>query len=141
MILYLDSSALVKRYILEIGSDLVNHWIAMAESNITNILTRLEVPSAIAKANWMGNIDNVSMKKAISVFTEEWSSFQRLPLSEMIVERAAEIAVSMKLRSYDAIHLTSALFWQETLLKPVIIATFDKTFEKTANELGLQTMK
>ena len=53
MILYLDASALVKRYIAEHASEQVNAWIGEADIIVTTLITRVEVASAIAGAQRM----------------------------------------------------------------------------------------
>ena len=56
MILYLDTSALVKRYVMESGSAEVNALMEQADTVGSALLTRVEMASALAKAvrmNWV----------------------------------------------------------------------------------------
>jgi predicted nucleic acid-binding protein len=46
MILYLDASALVKRYIQEKDSQKVNTWFGAAEMVVTGLITRVEAAGA-----------------------------------------------------------------------------------------------
>jgi len=48
--LYLDASALVKRYVAEVGSDQVNEWNTRADMVVTGLITQVEVAAAIARA-------------------------------------------------------------------------------------------
>ena len=50
MILFLDASALVKRYVAEEGSEEVEAWSLEAEALATTVISRVEVPAALAKA-------------------------------------------------------------------------------------------
>ena len=50
MILYLDASALVKRYVAEPGSAEVSEAISRAEAIGTALISRAEVAAALAKA-------------------------------------------------------------------------------------------
>ena len=50
MILYLDASALVKRYVAELGSPEVSAAISQAQVTGTVLLSRAEVEAALAKA-------------------------------------------------------------------------------------------
>ena len=43
-----------------------------------------------------------------------------------------------ELRGYDAIHLSSALLWQEDLGEPVVVATFDRELEGAAVQAGMR---
>jgi uncharacterized protein len=50
MILYLDTSALVKRYLVEEGTADVVYWIGQARPASTGLITRAEMGAAITKA-------------------------------------------------------------------------------------------
>ncbi len=125
MILYLDASALVKRYIQERASEDVNTWIEAADMVVTGLITRVEVAAAIARASRMKLITPDETIAALRQFRSEWESFYRLPITENTAARGDALAVEHNLRGYDAIHLACALIWQETLGMPVTLASFD----------------
>ena len=125
MILYLDASALVKRYIQEKASRDVNAWIEAADMIVTGLITRVEVAAAIARAGRMKLITPDETLAALRQFRSEWESFQRLPITENTVVRGDALAVEHNLRGYDATHLACAVIWQETLGMPVTLASFD----------------
>jgi predicted nucleic acid-binding protein len=125
VILYLDSSALVKRYIQEKASQDVNAWIEAADMVVTGLITRIEVAAAIARAGRMKLIPPDEALAALSQLRTEWESIQRLPITENTVVRGDSLAVEHILRGYDATHLACALIWQETLGMPVTLASFD----------------
>ena len=126
MILYLDASALVKRYIQERESENVNAWIEAAEMVVTGLISRVEVAAAIARAGRMKLISTDDALAALRQFRSEWDSFQRLPITENTVIRGDALAYEHNLRGYDATHLACALIWQETLGMPVTLASFDR---------------
>lgn len=125
MILYLDASALVKRYIHEKASQDVNVWIEAADMVVTGLITRVEVAAAIARAGRMRLITPDETLAALRQHRSEWESFHRLPVTESTVARGDALAVEHNLRGYDATHLACALIWQETLGMPVTLASFD----------------
>jgi predicted nucleic acid-binding protein len=125
VILYLDASALVKRYIREYASQDVNAWIEVADMVVTGLITRVEVAAAIARASRMKLITPDETLAALRQFRSEWESFHRLPITESTVARGDALAVEHDLRGYDAAHLACALIWQETLGMPVTLASFD----------------
>ena len=125
MILYLDASALVKRYIQENASQDVNAWIEAADMVVTGLITRVEVAAAIARAGRMTLITPEETLAALSQLRSEWESFQRLPISENTAARGDALAFEHNLRGYDATHPACALIWQETLGMPVTLASFD----------------
>ncbi len=125
MILYLDASALVKRYIAEKESERVNDWIGAADMIVTGVITRVEVAAAITRAQRMSIITPEEASAALRVFRSEWESYHRLPITENTVMRGDLLACEHGLRGYNAVHLASALIWQETIGLPVTLATFD----------------
>jgi predicted nucleic acid-binding protein len=139
MIVYLDSSALVKRYIRETGSVEVNALIIGAEAVTTNLISRAEVPAAIMRASRMDIIKSSEAQHAINQFRSEWLSLQRLPVTETTVSRAEALVVNYDLRAYDAVHLAAALLWQEAIGEIMTLATFDRQMWEAAQKLGMNT--
>jgi uncharacterized protein len=137
MILYLDASALVKRYIAERDSEQVNAWIEDAELVVTAIISRVEVAAAITRAGRMKMIDAGEADAAHRVFRSEWESFGRIPITENTVSRGDILAVEQNLRAYDAAHLACSLIWQESLGLPVTLATFDRQLWVAAREMKM----
>jgi len=137
MIVYLDASALVKRYIAEMGSSEVDLIIADAQAVATNLISRAEVPAAIMRAARMQILHQADAKRALDNFRSEWETLQRLPVYESTVARADALVVEYDLRGYDSVHLAAALIWQEALDETVTMATFDNRLRSAAQEAGL----
>lgn len=137
MILYFDSSALVKRYVEEQGTSDVLDWMDTSDLNGTVLVTRAEVVAAITRAKRMRYVSQEGTRKFLDTFHQEWSNFQRLPVSETLVARADALACEHNLRGYDAIHLASALTWQELLDLPVTVVTYDMELAAAAQASGL----
>jgi predicted nucleic acid-binding protein len=137
MILYLDTSALVKRYVVEAGSQEVIALIEQAETVGSAVLTQVEMASALAKAvrlHWVAYSD---AQTAWHDFLEHWPAFIRLSVTSVILERASHLAWQHGLRGYDAVHLAAALFWQDTLGDPVTLAAFDRQLWESAQRVGM----
>ena len=109
MILYLDASALVKRYVAEIGSDAVNEAIGRAEATGTSLISRAEVGAALAKTVRMGILTQEEAWEALRAFRREWPDLVRVQITEWVVARADDLAWEHGLRGYDAVHLAAAL--------------------------------
>ena len=137
MIVYLDASALVKRYIAEAGSAAVAEVIRGATVVGTAILSRVEVAAAIAKGARMKLFSRQQGATALRVFNSEWDDLVRLQMTHVLVSRATTLAWDHNLRGYDAMHLASALFWQDMLGEPVTVATFDRQLWESASATGL----
>jgi uncharacterized protein len=137
MILYLDASALAKRYISEPGSEDVRRIIDEAEAVGTAAVSRVEVSAALAKAARVGLVARTEAESADQAFRQEWPDLVRLPLFETVLDRAADLAWDWGLRGYDAVQLGVAVSWQEALEMPVTFATFDQKLWAAAGRVGL----
>lgn len=137
MILYLDSSALVKRYVQEYGSDKVNAWIDSAQLLTTGLVTRVEVVAALARLVRMKVFEESAAERILNIFREEWESLLRLPITDTTVTRADRLSWRYGLRGYDAVHLATALIWRETLARPIHLATYDRELWQAAKLAGL----
>lgn len=137
MILYLDSSALVKRYVVESGSPEVNEIITEAEVVGTAIISRAEGAAAFAKAVRVGALTAEAASASLEVFRNEWLDLVRVQVTEMVVARADALAWNHKLRGYDAVHLAAALLWQEAMGASVTMATFDRHLWSAAKQEAL----
>lgn len=140
MILYLDSSAIVKRYIAEAGSQDVNHWITTAHQVSTGLLARVETSAAICRAAHLGWLGKEESRHALDQFRAEWESFARLPVSEATVRRADELACRHNLCGYDAVHLASVLLYQDGLGLPVTLVTYDHSLWRSGQAEGLAVL-
>jgi predicted nucleic acid-binding protein len=137
MIAYLDSSALVKRYVAEAGSAQVSRLIAQVQLAGTCVITRAEVVAALSKAVRTQALTLDQATRAARAFRTQWPNVIRLQLSEAVVARADALAWEYGLRGYDAIHLASALFWQEMLGEAITLMTFDRQLWHTGPKAGV----
>jgi predicted nucleic acid-binding protein len=138
MIVYLDTSALVKRYIEEDGTIEVNSLIDEADYSVTNLISRAEVPAAIMRASRMNMISRDEAQEAIGRFRSEWESLQRLPVTGATVEEADNLVGNHDLRGYDAVHLAAAKIWQEAIGELILFATFDQKLRDAALNEALE---
>ena len=137
MIVYVDASALVKRYVAEAGSVEVDALIGSAQVVGTGIISRAEVAAALGRSVRMEIITREGAAKALQVFSADWESLIRLPVTETLVARAGLLALEQVLRGYDAMHLATALTWRETLGEEITLATFDRELWHGAQATGL----
>ena len=138
MNLYVDASALVKRYVTEIGSAHVVALTTGAAAVATALVTRAEVAAAFSRAVRVGVLDDVGGRRAQRRFSREWPDFMRVPVTESLVARAEALAWAHALRGYDAVQLASALTWQDALGQEIVLATFDRQLWEAAPQAGLR---
>ena len=137
MIVYLDASALVKRYVAEAGSPEVEALIGEAQAIGTAVISRAEVAAALAKAVRIGLVAREAGAKVLQAFNADWEHLVRLQLGEPLVARAAALAWEHGLRGYDSVHLASALAWSESLGETLAVATYDRELWRGARASGL----
>jgi predicted nucleic acid-binding protein len=138
MILYFDTSALVKGYIQEEGSKEVIALLDEVENLFGSIvLTQVEMAAAIQRAARALGSPSAGASGAWQDFMDDWPSFTRLAISPMTIERASGIAWNYGLRGYDSLHLAAALLWQEALGTQITLATFDRELWLAAQKAGL----
>jgi uncharacterized protein len=140
LILYLDASAIVKRYIHEPGSDTVVQWIENADLVGTSLISRAEVSAAFAKAARMNVLTRSEAESCLYHFRTDWSTYIRIQINEQTTTRADEFAWMVGLRGYDAMHLAAATAWQSALNSAVVMVTFDAALAKASLASGLQIL-
>jgi predicted nucleic acid-binding protein len=137
MILYLDASALVKRYVTEPGSVDVSEAMSRADAVGTALISRAEVVAALSKAVRQATLTQEEALANIRLFRSEWSILARVQITEIVVARADTFAWEHGLRGYDAVHLAAASWWQNAVGEQVTLSTFDRQLWIAASQVGL----
>ena len=104
----------------------------------TGVITRVETASAVARLIRLHAITNEEGERIWDEFSEDWGIITRLHITPQGIERAASLARKYTLRGYDAVHLASALLWQEKLNMPVTLATFDRELWLAGQKSGMK---
>lgn len=141
---YADSSALVKRYVVEVGSGWIEticdpaagHVIALAHISL------VEIAAALAVKHRQGLLlDTVRDGLLRDLQRDGHGQYWLIDVDQATVVRAIELTRRRKLRGYDAIHLACALFLQETLLNsslsPPVLLSADQELLDAARAEGL----
>jgi len=139
MILYLDTSALVKKYFKEVGS---NHVISLWKKSIaivTSSVAYAETMASFYRKKREANIKEKLITKTINIFKKDWKSFVRIEANDDLNEKIDKLIDRYPLRGFDAIHLASALIINETVSEAFLFACFDKRLLNAAITEGLNT--
>jgi uncharacterized protein len=137
VIVYLDTSALVKYYVSEQGTEAVFQLIQDADLVGSAQITYVEMAAALAKATRLRWINVGEEEKAWGDFCADWPSFTRINVTTPLVERAAQLARQHQLRGYDATHLAAASVWKESLENQITLASFDKDLWAAGKNAGI----
>jgi hypothetical protein len=115
MIYYLDSSAWVKRYFEETGSDWVDGIFEGDHLLSCSTLGLIEVRATAARKRAAGAIDAADFTETKDWVQEEWGGFLWVGLAPEVVERSLAVADAFALRGSDSVHLASALQLKDDL--------------------------
>jgi predicted nucleic acid-binding protein len=137
MILYLDSSSLVKRYVGEPGSEQVAEATEQADLMGTVVVSRAEVAAALSKAVRTEILTQQEAWETLQAFREEWPDLVQLQVTDLLISHADILAWEHGLRGYDAVQLAAASLWQEMMGERVMLSTFDQRLWTTARTVGL----
>ncbi|MGH8749857.1 MAG: type II toxin-antitoxin system VapC family toxin [Burkholderiales bacterium] len=137
MILYLDTSALVKAYVTEDGSAAVLAAMNKADAVATHLIAFVETNAAFARL-FRERVLNEKQRDALKLeFARDWENYIQVGVDEALVRRASDLAEAFALRAYDGVHLAAA----DLLLKQsgvgVGFACFDRKLSRAAAVLGL----
>jgi predicted nucleic acid-binding protein len=137
MIVYADTSALVKLFVHEVHSEATRDLLHQAQALGTSLLARAELAAAMARGAQRGLITLQEAAEARRRLEAVWSTWIHVAVDEDLVLRAEAMAWKHRLRGYDAVHLASALVWHERIGHPLMLATFDRQLWEAAQEAGL----
>jgi len=135
MILYLDTSSIVKLYIEEHFSRSVEQWIGDAESSFTCNITYPETLSAFSRRRRDKDVTEAAFQRAVHDFKDDWLTLGILPVHE---KKAGDLVLKYGLRGFDAVHLAAALtLHKKSGSLPYAFSSFDQRLNEAAEKEGL----
>ena len=137
MILYLDTSALIKLYVSEDGTDTVRDAVERASVVAASHVSYAEARAALARACRESRIEKQDHSRAVAALKEDWKRFLVLEVTADLVRRAGDLAEEHALRAYDAMQLASALILKERLDADVSFLSYDMELSRGAQSAGL----
>ena len=150
--LYLDSSALIKRYQVEAGTDALNARLQTEAKGLravfTSVLTYAEIHAALARR---AREQVLSPEEAAAIsdeFDADWVlSLGPIELGTSVLGLVRDVVKGLSLRGADAIHLASALWLRDMATLgvkpdqykgPVIFVCSDKQLARAASKHKLE---
>lgn len=132
MSLYIDTSALVRRYLHDRHRALVLEVMDHGEPWCASALVRTEAQVALHRAA-------VTARQQTELWRslrDEWEAFWVVPIDDRCMARAVELGATYGVRIVDAIHLAAA----DRLPDPVRFLTFDRQQIPAAGALGFEVV-
>lgn len=133
MNVFYDSSALVKRYVEETGSDRVDAILAQATSLGIAVLCAPEVMSALCRRRRENTLSPQQFLTAKRQLFQDIAYAEIVNLSDPVVANAVRIMERWPLRAADALHLAAAAEWPAD-----VFVSADKRQTAVAREYGMR---
>lgn len=132
MTVYVDSSALIKRYVAEDASEFADAVLLADTEWVTGRHTLVEVLLAIHR-----RLGDAEAEVAATAFERDWERTFIVALDETVCRRGAEFGIATGARSLDALHLASA---DRAGGRSIPIVTFDVRLGLAARALGFSVI-
>jgi hypothetical protein len=132
MTLFLDTSALVRRYIDGPDRDLVVEAMDSDPTWCASELCRSETLLALHRLAATAR----QHERLWSRLRDDWDAFVVVPVDSRCLARSSELGAAYGLRTVDALHLAAA----DRLPRPLRYATFDRHQIPAAAALGFEVL-
>ncbi len=138
--IYLDSSALVKMYIEEDGSDKVNALLEESSIAAVSMLAYPETLAAITRRHKAGDIETPVFEEIKKAFKADWKSFTVVEMRKEVFQFVDTVIDRHSLKGAGSIHLSTALWLKETLKEDVVFVASDVELLKAAKAEKLRIL-
>lgn len=109
---YFDTSVLVKRYVREVGSrqaaQLVHRY-----RFLSSAIVSVEALTAFSRRNTAGELNERSFSAIVARIRSDRDHWELVELTPAVLNRAEETIEKVKVRTLDALHIASALMFQD----------------------------
>ena len=136
LIAYFDSSALVKRYVRESGSERVLTLLEEA-TPATSRFSSIEIASAFARRCREGRLNYSLRRRMLRDLDADLDSFYLVELVPEVVLSARDLLGRSRLRAADALQLASSIVLQRRVRSPVLFIAFDRDLNEAARGEGI----
>lgn len=126
--LFLDTSALVKRYVEEQETAFVLRRMGEDPEWVASAVARAEAEITLCRLGFDPRDAGLGRR-----LHDDWERFYVVPADLACLERAAELGCRYQVRTLDALHLAAA----DRLPQPLVVLTFDRRQADAARAMGL----
>lgn len=137
MILFCDTSALVKLYVQEDGSELVMAQAEACEAVAVCRSAWVEIMSAFARRTREVPADAPALDRARRRLKADWPHCLTLELTHAVAGLAGEYAEAFALRAHDSVQLAAVMTLHRETTGDLRFACFDNRLTKAARVLGI----
>ena len=134
---YFDTSALVKRYVVEAGRSDVLRLLRRHEC-VTSAVLPVEIRSALRRRGAEGTLDSARMPDLLGRIAADRAYWTLIDVGADVLAGAEALVASHPLRTLDAIHVASAQLFARRLASPAMIfVSADQRQTDAAAAVGL----
>lgn len=130
---YFETSAFVKLFVREPGSDEADALWDASDFIVTSRITYAEARAALAAAARAGRLTSSELRAAKAALDARFGGIAVVEVTDEIVRSAGDLAERYGLRGYDAVHLGSGV----AVGRNVTLATWDRSLAAAARDAGL----
>ncbi len=135
MRLFLDTSALAKRYVAEDGSDALAALCEKADELLVSAICWPELISTLSRLVREKRLSKANYRKIKAQATADWVDMRICELNPGVHDAATSLLEAHPLRAMDALHIACAL-----LAKPDQFASADQRQLDAAKKAGLNVV-
>ena len=142
MILYLDTSALVKLFVEEAYSERIRRAVSEAPLITTHAIAYVEACATFARVAYDRGEDALfsALRRNLDI---QWEAWEIVSVTASLIHQAADLAGRYRLRGYDSLHLAAAksafdVFRGRT---PFHLAVFDSQLSAAARQDGIPLLE
>lgn len=139
MILFCDTSALVKLYIDEEFSEVMHRLAASASTIAVCRIAWAEIMAALARRARECPADVGAIEGVRASLQADWPRYAVIEVTQALVELAGEYADTFALRGYDSVQLAAARTLQVSASEELYFACFDTRLKNAARVLTMLT--
>jgi predicted nucleic acid-binding protein len=136
---YMDTSAYLKLFISERGSEdaLVQ---ARRSKLLSSAILPVECVSALSRRHRLGEIEDAVLETLLKTIKKHILSVEIIRITDEILNKAEDVCLRSEARAMDAIHIASALVFQESAGINVGFITSDTKQAESVRITGMKTL-
>lgn len=138
--IYLDTSALVKRFIDEPGAEHVERLFDERRPVATSFVAYAELFAGLARKRREGGLGARQYRLAAREVDREWPTYVRVQVTQAVLRGARDLVERHPLRGFDALHLASAVHLARLTREPLAFAAADSRLLDAAAAEGLEAL-
>ena len=138
--IYLDTSALLKRFVNEEGSPLVQSLVTEKGPVATAKVAYAEIFAGFGRKLREGHLSKTLHALACRQFERDWRAYLRVDLQDDVLYLARDLVQRHPLRGFDAVHLASAISLKNALSEKITFAAADGRLLRAATAEELESL-